>query len=266
MKQKQAIGVFDSGVGGLTVAQEILQQMPNEQILYFGDTAHVPYGSKTVEELRRYAIDIVKFLQSKGAKMVVVACNTSTAVALDVLIEKFPIPIIGVVKPGGRFAAQVTKNGRIGVIATELTIRSEAYKRAILAVNPSCTYFGQACPKYVPLVESGRFDGPEAREATKEYLAPLKKAGIDTLVLGCTHYPYLRKVIQEYLGPEVTIVDPAFETVTEAKAVLQELDALNRGEALPPTFYTSGSPDSFYGVGQRLIGPKLNKVLQVKLD
>lgn len=268
MTEIKGIGVFDSGVGGLTVAQELFQQLPGEQILYFGDTAHVPYGSKTVEQLHSYAKNIVEFLITQGAKMVVVACNTSSAVALDMLKEKFSIPIIEVIKPGARFAAQVTKNKKIGVIATEATIRSGAYQKSILEVDPLCQYFGQACPRYVPLVENGLVDSQETREVTQEYLAPLKEAGIDTLILGCTHYPYLRRVIQEYLGPGITIVDPAFETVAEAKKVLAEKGLLRGGKdkAFAHVFYASGAPDSFYRVGQRLLGPILTDVKQVNLD
>lgn len=221
------IGVFDSGVGGLTVVREIMRQIPNEKIIYFGDTARVPYGSKSQETVTRFSQQIVRFLKTFQVKTIVVACNTASAYAMDTLERDCDIPIIGVVKPGARMAAEVTKNGRIGVIATEATIASRIYTQYIEELNQNVTIYGKACPLFVPLVEEGLLEDPVTEEIARRYLSELIDIDIDTLILGCTHYPLVRSTLGRIMGPEVTLVNPAYETARELKELLAGLDLLN---------------------------------------
>ena len=226
--QKNApIGVFDSGVGGLTVAREIMRQIPNEKIIYFGDTARVPYGSKSKETVTRFSKQIVRFLQSHQVKTIVVACNTASAYALDELEKEIEIPIIGVLKPGAKTAAEVTKNGRIGVIATEATIGSQMYTKYIRELNKQVTIYGKACPLFVPLVEEGLWQDPVTDEIAKRYLTELIDIDIDTLILGCTHYPLIRSTLGRIMGEKVILVNPAYETARELKELLIEKNILN---------------------------------------
>ena len=206
------IGVFDSGVGGLTVAREIMRQLPRERIVYFGDTARVPYGSKSRETILRYSRQIIHFLESKGVKAIVVACNTASAYALEGLRPEMKIPIIGVVKPGAKVAAAATRNGKIGVIGTEGTIASQIYTEMIRRHNPDAVVVGKACPLFVPLVEEGWLKDPITIEVARRYLASFQETGIDTLILGCTHYPLLRSVVRDIMGLGVELVNPAYET------------------------------------------------------
>lgn len=212
------IGVFDSGMGGLTVMREIMRQIPNERIIYFGDTARVPYGSKSRETVTRYSRQIVRFLQTQKVKAIVVACNTASAYALDDLEKEIDIPIIGVVRPGAKTAAEATRNGQIGVIATAGTIGSGIYTTYIRQLKPDVQVTGKACPLFVPLVENGRVHRGDVviETVVAEYLAPLKAAGVDTLILGCTHYPLLEEVIGAYMGPEVTLIDSGAEAANLA--------------------------------------------------
>lgn len=221
------IGVFDSGVGGLTVVREIMRQIPKEKIVYFGDTARVPYGSKSKETVTRYSEQIVRFLRTFQVKTIVVACNTASACALDTLEQDIDIPIIGVVKPGAKAAAEVTRNGRIGVIATEATIGSQIYTEYIKELNKDVTIYGKACPLFVPLVEEGLLEDPVTDEISRRYLAELIDIDIDTLLLGCTHYPLIRSTLGRIAGEGVTLVNPAYETALELKNMLQSLDLLN---------------------------------------
>ena len=202
LKKDAPIGVFDSGIGGLTVAREIMRQIPNEKIIYFGDTARMPYGSKSKETVTRFSKQIVRFLETFQVKTIVVACNTASAYALDELEKELDIPIIGVIKPGAKTAAEVTRNGRIGVIATEATIGSQMYNKYIQELNKDVTIYGKACPLFVPLVENGRFRPGDCviETVAREYLAPMREKGVDTLILGCTHYPLLTEVIAVSLG------------------------------------------------------------------
>lgn len=221
------IGVFDSGVGGLTVVREIMRQIPNEKIIYFGDTARVPYGSKSQETVTRYSGQIVRFLRTFQVKTIVVACNTASAYALDTLEQDTDIPIIGVVKPGAKVAAEVTRNGRIGVIATEATIGSQIYAEYIKELNRDVTIYGKACPLFVPLVEEGLLRDPVTDEIARRYLAELIDIDIDTLILGCTHYPLIRSTLGRIVGDSVTLVNPAYETALELKEMLTSLNLLN---------------------------------------
>ena len=248
--QKNApIGVFDSGVGGLTVAREIMRQIPNEKIIYFGDTARVPYGSKSKETVTRFSKQIVRFLQSHQVKTIVVACNTASAYALDELEKEIEIPIIGVLKPGAKTAAEVTKNGRICVIATEATIGSQMYTKYIRELNKQVTIYGKACPLFVPLVEEGLWQDPVTDEIAKRYLTELIDIDIDTLILGCTHYPLIRSTLGRIMGEKVTLVNPAYETARELKELLVEKNILN--DESPKLgenqyqFYVSDGADKF---------------------
>jgi glutamate racemase len=215
------IGVFDSGVGGLTVAREIMRQLPNERIVYFGDTARVPYGNKSKETVTKFSRQIVRFLQTQHVKAIVVACNTASAYALDELEQEADIPIIGVVKPGAKAAIEATKNGKVGVIATEATINSGIYNRYIQEHDPKTQVLGKACPLFVPLVEEGLWEDPVTDEIARRYLTELIDVGIDTLILGCTHYPMIRSTVGKIMGEQVTLVNPAYETARELKELLQ---------------------------------------------
>lgn len=274
MEEIQPIGIFDSGVGGLTVVRFLFTNLPEERIIYFGDTAHVPYGSRTPEEIIAFGDEIVSFLMQFGVKAVVAACNTSSSVSLPYLQEKFSVPILGVLEPGVRAALKVTRNKRVGVIATTATVNSGAYPRAFRRQDPEVEVFAQACPLFVPIVEAGKMETPEAWEAVRKYLAPLKEAGIDTLVFGCTHYPFLAPVIRDVLGPDVKLVDPAEETVKELAVLLKKDGSRYRnrpvGDGLRDAprhlFFTSGSAVSFYDSGKKFLGEFPFTVEQVSLD
>ena len=218
------IGVFDSGVGGLTVAREIMRQLPNERIVYFGDTARVPYGNKSRETITKFSRQIVRFLETQQIKAIVVACNTASAYALEELEKEVDLPMIGVVKPGVRAALGATKNKKIGVVATEATIHSGIYSRYIEKNDKDVTVLGKACPLFVPLVEEGLWEDPVTDEIARRYLAELIDSGIDTLILGCTHYPMLRSTVAKIMGESVTLVNPAYETARELKQLLEEKD------------------------------------------
>lgn len=221
------IGVFDSGVGGLTVAREIMRQIPNERIVYFGDTARVPYGNKSASTIIRYARQIIRFLETQEVKAIVVACNTASAYALDMIEKEITMPIIGVVKSGAKVAAHTTRNGKIGVIGTEGTIGSQIYSKYIQEINPSILVKGKACPLFVPLVEEGLLKDPVTDEIAGRYLEELRDNDIDTLILGCTHYPLIYQAIETIMGKQVTLVNPAYETAKELKEMLQKENILN---------------------------------------
>lgn len=245
MASSAPIGVFDSGVGGLTVAREILRQTPNETIIYFGDTARVPYGSKSKETIITYSRQIIKFLMTKGVKAIVIACNTASALALDVVAEEVSIPVIGVVKPGAKEAAEVTKNGNIGIIGTEGTINSGIYNQFLSKRNPNVKVYGKACPLFVPLVEEGWINDPITEEIAKRYMEELKTLDIDTLVLGCTHYPLIRHVIASVVGENVTLVNPAYETARCLKKVLENNGLESSTPAKEHQFFVSDGADKF---------------------
>ena len=243
------VGVFDSGVGGLTVVREIMRQIPNEKIVYFGDTARVPYGSKSKDTVTRFCKQIVNFLQTHNVKTIVVACNTASAYALEELEKEIDIPIIGVVKPGARYASEVTKNGKIGVIATPATIGSHIYNQYIEEINPKVTIYEKACPLFVPLVEEGLWIDPVTDEIARRYLTELIDLDIDTLILGCTHYPLIRSTLGRIMGEKVTLVNPAYETAIQLKSLLEEKGLLNEN---PPKlgenqyqFYVSDMAEKF---------------------
>ncbi len=251
------IGVFDSGVGGLTVAREIMRQMPNEKIIYFGDTARVPYGSKSKDTVTRFSKQILHFLQTFDVKTIVVACNTASAYALEELEKECNIPIIGVIKPGAKVAAEVTRNGKIGVIATEATISSGIYTQYIKEMNKNVTVYGKACPLFVPLIEEGLWIDPVTDEIAKRYLTELIDLDIDTLILGCTHYPLIRSTLGRIIGEDVTLVNPAYETAIELKSLLQERGLLNEHHpALGENqyqFYVSDTAEKFKNFANSII-------------
>lgn len=254
------IGVFDSGLGGLTVAHAIMRQLPVESLVYFGDTARVPYGPKSPETVRRYSREIAAFLLEQGVKAIVVACNTATAHALPMLRDELDIPVIGVIEPGARAAARATRSGRIGVIATEGTIRSEAYVRAIHAVAPEATVTALACPLFVPLVEEGWTQHDAARLIAREYLAPFVRDGVDTLVLGCTHYPLLKPLIAELVGPSVQLIDSAEETALDTGRMLDAFGLASSAVDADYRFVASDDPQQFLSLGQRFLGDAIERV------
>ena len=255
------VGVFDSGIGGLTVAKEFLRQLPHESVIYFGDTARVPYGPKSPETVRRYSREIAEFLRGEGVKGIVIACNTATAHALTALREEMDMPVIGVVEPGARAAVAATRGGHIGVIGTAGTIKSGAYERAIRALDPDVAITVRACPLFVPLVEEGWTDHEATRLVAREYLAPLIAAKIDTLVLGCTHYPLLKPLLHETLGPDVRLIDSAEETAAETARTLAGAN-LTADAAADPSyrFIASDDPLQFLQLGQRFLGGAIEGV------
>lgn len=260
------IGLFDSGVGGLTVARAVFQNLPNENIIYFGDTKRTPYGPRPLEEVKGFVMEIVEFLVEQGVKLAVIACNTGTAAGLDAVSKAFDIPIVGVIDPGAKSAVKSSKNGRIGVIATEGTIGSGAYVRAIRRMDSDVEIFEKACPLFVPLVENDESHTEKAKSIAYEYLSPMKEKGIDTLILGCTHYPFLADVIREVMGPEVKLIFPAQEIALEVQRILNVTDLLNTDNPSPTyRFFVTGKPDCFRKIGERFFGQKLPAPIQVEL-
>ncbi|MBR3646500.1 MAG: glutamate racemase [Lachnospiraceae bacterium] len=261
------IGVFDSGVGGLTVAREILRQYPNESIVYFGDTARVPYGSKSKETIIKYSRQIVKFLMTQNVKAIVVACNTASAFALDVIEQEFDIPIIGVVKPGAKVAAETTDNKKVGIIGTEATVRSELYTKYIKSIDKDITVFGKACPLFVPLVEEGMLNDPVTEEMVKRYLGVLKEVGIDSLILGCTHYPLLRDTIGKVMGEEVRLVNPAFETARSLGVLMAEngIKATEDNKATY-SFYVSDGAQKFKNFANSILPFNIEWIDEINIE
>ena len=260
------LGVFDSGIGGLTVARALFERLPGESVIYFGDTARVPYGPKSPDTVRRYSAEILDYLVKRGVKAVVVACNTSTAHALDHLRGRSPVPVVGVIEPGARAAARASRSGRIGVIGTAGTIQSGAYERAIRAARADARVHARACPMFVPLVEEGWFDHPATELIAREYLEPLQQAGVDALVLGCTHYPLLKPLLARLLGSGVALIDSAEETAKQVTAALGEggLEA-PAGQAPRHWFVVSDDEPHFRQVGAKFLGETLRDVEVVPL-
>ncbi|MDA8085783.1 MAG: glutamate racemase [Nitrospiraceae bacterium] len=248
------IGVFDSGLGGLTVLREIILELPGESTIYLGDTARVPYGIRSPEVVTRYSFENMGFLLSKGIKMLVIACNTASAISLEALRQAAPVPVIGVIEPGARAALKASVNGRIGVIGTETTIKSGAYARVLETLSPGVKVFSRPCPLFVPLVEEGWVDNEVAILTAENYLSGFAENGIDTVLLGCTHYPLLKKTIAAVMGKGVTLIDSAKETAKEIRRVLGE-KALFRDASLPPArdFYVTDAPDRFRMLGGRFL-------------
>jgi glutamate racemase len=259
-----AIGIFDSGVGGLTVVHAILEALPREDLIYLGDTARYPYGTKSAETVTRYGIENVDFLAAREIKMLVVACNTASAVALPALAARYPFPIVGVIEPGARAAAARTRSGKVGVIATDATIASGAYTRALRAARADLELFTRPCPLFVPLAEEGWTDGPVPRAVCETYLATLRRSGIDTLVLGCTHYPLLKPVIAEVMGDGVALVDSAEETAREVGTLLAARDLARDGGAGATSFFVTDVPDRFIRIGERFLGARVGSAVRIE--
>ena len=263
---RSPIGIFDSGIGGLTVARAIFEQLPGESTVYFGDTARVPYGPKSPETVRRYSLEILRWLMEQRVKAVVIACNTSTAHALEALQAESPVPVIGVIEPGANAAAAVGGEQPIGVIGTAGTIASNAYAKAIRRARPQAKVEQRACPLFVPLVEEGWFEHPAADLIAREYLAPLSAAGIGALVLGCTHYPLLKPLLQRVMGPAVRLIDSGEETARVVASALRER-GLEAPDGAPGThrFAVSDDEARFRQVGARFIGDRLSRAEVVPL-
>ena len=264
------IGVFDSGVGGLTVAREIMRQIPNERIVYFGDTARVPYGSKSKETVTKYSRQIVRFLETQNVKAIVIACNTASAYALEQIEKEIKVPIIGVVKPGAVTAARATQNGKVGVIATEGTIQSEIYTQYIKELKQDASVIGKACPLFVPLVEEGLLEDPVTDEIAQRYLSVLIDSGIDTLILGCTHYPLIRSTVGRVMGEKVTLVNPAYETAIELKRLLEEYNMLQDEKPALGTnqyqFFVSDGADKFQQFANNIFKYGVLAVKQINIE
>jgi glutamate racemase len=251
------IGIFDSGLGGLTVARAVYHRLPGESTIYFGDTARVPYGPKSPDTVRHYSLEILDWLVGEGVKAVVVACNTSTAHALEALAARSPVPVLGVIEPGARAALRGRAGARVGVIGTTGTVASGAYPRALAALAPGVEVVQQACPLFVPLVEEGWFEHPVTELVAREYLAPLLAAGVEVLVLGCTHYPLLAPVLAEVAGPAVRLVDSAEETAVALEELLQR-EGLMAPAGQPPRhrYVVSDAPERFASVAARFLGER----------
>ncbi len=263
---QKAIGIFDSGIGGLTVLKEIVAKLPHENIIYLGDTARVPYGIRSPETVTRYSFENTDFLLAQEIKMLVIACNTASAISLEAVKKEFPLPVIGVLEPGARAAAAATRTRTVGVIGTEATIGSGAYEKAIKRIRPDVTVHSLACPLFVSLAEEGWTDNDVAALVAEKYLASLRGAGIDTLVLGCTHYPLLKSVIGKAVGPGITLIDSATETAKEVAGVLEKLKWKGNGQAQGlRKFYVTDSPSRFEKIGKLFLGDASLRAEQVKV-
>ena len=256
------IGIFDSGVGGLTVARAVIDQLPHERILYVGDTARGPYGPRPLAEVRQFALEIMDGLVERGVKMIVIACNTASAAVLRDARERYSVPVVEVIQPAARRAVRTTRNHRIGVIGTQATITSGVYDDAFAAI-PDAQVLSRACPAFVGFVEAGITTGPELMQSAHEYLDPLVEAGIDTLVLGCTHYPLLTGIIQYVVGEDVTLVSSAEETAKDVYRVLTGNGLLRNPDAPAPqhAFLATGDPAPFAELGRRILGTAVSAEL-----
>ncbi|ACJ32966.1 Glutamate racemase [Anoxybacillus flavithermus WK1] len=264
---ERPIGVIDSGVGGLTVAKEIMRQLPKEQIVYLGDTARCPYGPRPREEIRQFTWEMTNYLLGYDIKMLVIACNTATAVALEEIRHTLNIPVIGVVHPGARTALKITKNYHIGVIGTIGTVKSGAYEQALKSINSDVKIESLACPKFVPLVESGQFEGEEAKQIVAESLEPFKDRPIDTLILGCTHYPLLSPLIQQYMGEHVKLICSGDETAREVSTILHHSGLLYTGnKRREHIFFTTGSKETFQQIASKWFGHPIEHVETIQLS
>ncbi|SFD58953.1 glutamate racemase [Lentibacillus persicus] len=264
----QAIGIIDSGVGGLTVAHELMRQLPREKLIYLGDTLRCPYGPRSEEEVTKFTWEMVDFLLDQKIKMLVVACNTATAFTLNELQNELNIPVVGVISPGARAAIKSTNNQQIGVIGTEGTIRSNAYTEALKSLNADIEVSPLACPLFVPMVEQGTLSGAKADEIATNSLSPLKtNSNIDTLILGCTHYPLIKETIQKVLGSQVTLISSSEETAREASTILEFNEVLNEGLHAPAhQFYTTGNMGVFAKITERIFKESTDSFQSVMIE
>ncbi len=262
----QPIGIFDSGIGGLTVVKEIIHSLPNESIIYFGDTARVPYGTKSDSTIKEYSIQNTKFLRKHNVKLIVVACNTASSVALNEITLHANVPVIGVIKPGAEAAVKNTFNNRIAIIGTNATVSSKAYDREISKLNPKIEVRGKACPLFVPIVEEGWMNHEIGLLAAKEYLNVLQRFAYDTLVLGCTHYPLLKHTIQNVVGDKVKLIDSGIETAKQVKSILAEINLLNNSKEKPNRkYFVSDLPHRFKEIGEMFLGQKIKSIAKIDL-
>lgn len=270
MDKNAPIGVFDSGVGGLTVAREIMRQIPNERIVYFGDTARVPYGSKSKDNIIKFSRQIIRFLQTENVKAIVIACNTASALALDEMQQEFDRPILGVVKPGAKVAVETTANKRIGLIGTEANIRSGVYTRYIKSLDDEAKVFEKACPLFVPLVEEGWLHDDITLQVASRYLEELKEKDIDTLIMGCTHYPLIRSTIRKVMGDKVNLVNPAYETAIELKNLLERDNLANKCDVDSPSsmyrFYVSDAEEKFKLFANSILPFDITMTKQINIE
>jgi glutamate racemase len=258
--RNRAIGIFDSGIGGLTVVRALRKLLPGEDLVYLGDTGRYPYGTKSADVVRRYSFENTEFLIDKGIKLLVVACNTSTAVAIDALQARYDVPVVGVIEPGAAAAVRQTRNRKVGVIATEGTIRSGEYTRTLRRLRPDLEIYTRACPLFVPLAEEGWVDNEVAQLAARAYLGSLAQSGIDTLILGCTHYPLLRDVIADTIGGGVRLIDSGVVTAAAVQAVLREHDLLRAAKTGVGSYFVTDAPERFMKVGARFLGTSVDAV------
>lgn len=264
---RKSVGVFDSGIGGLTVAKEIMNILPNEDIIYFGDTARVPYGNKSKETIIKFSLQISRFLETKDVKAIVIACNTASAFALESIKNNFNIPIIGVISPGARAAVKSTKNKKIGIIGTEGTVSSGAYSKKINTIQEGFEIFSTPCPLFVPVAEEGWGEKKVSYMIAEEYLEDMKTIGVDTLVMGCTHYPLLNKVVQDVMGKEVVLINPAKETALELKDTLINLGIENKEDIIGShKYYVSDNSEKFIKVGERFLNRKIEDILEIDIE
>lgn len=271
MDKNAPIGVFDSGVGGLTVAREIMRQLPQERIVYFGDTARLPYGSKSKETIIRFSEQIIRFLRTKEVKAIVIACNTASSYALHEVRKNEDIPIIGVINAGARAAAAATRNGKIGIIGTEGTISSGTYAETIREMKPGVEVFGKACPLFVPLVEEGLLHDSVTDVIAGRYLSVLKEKYIDTMVLGCTHYPLLRSTLGRVMGSDVTLVNPAYETAVQLKTLLKSMEMnCDEDRELPPEekyqFFVSDMAEKFRTFATAILPGEVKETIKINIE
>mgnify|MGYP003096401275 FL=1 len=270
MDKNAPIGVFDSGVGGLTVAREIMRQIPNERIVYFGDTARVPYGSKSKDNIIKFSRQIIRFLQTENVKAIVIACNTASALALDEMQQEFDLPILGVVKPGAKVAVETTANKRIGLIGTEANIRSGVYTRYIKSLDDEAKVFEKACPLFVPLVEEGWLHDDITLQVASRYLEELKEKDIDTLIMGCTHYPLIRSTIRKVMGDKVNLVNPAYETAKKKKNLLERDNLANKCDVDSPSsmyrFYVSDAEEKFKLFANSILPFDITMTKQINIE
>ena len=263
------VGVFDSGVGGLTVAREIMRNLPSEKIVYFGDTARVPYGSKSKDTVIRYSSQIVHFLREQNVKAIVIACNTASAFALEAVQDKLDIPVLGVIEAGARVAAEETKNKRVGVIGTVGTVGSGIHESYLKRLNPEITVIGKACPLFVPLVEEGWLHDPVTVEVASRYLQELKDEQVDTLILGCTHYPLIRSTIQEVMGEKVRLVNPAYETAKSLNELLEQKGIKNTSvcdNSYKYEFYVSDIAKKFQAFAESILPNRISPATRINIE
>lgn len=264
MTAARPIGVFDSGVGGLTVVQALLEALPSEDVLYLGDTGRQPYGTKSADTIVRYSLENTDFLLARGVKMIVVACNSASAVALDAVRERAGVPVVGVIEPGARAAATLSRSRRVGVVGTDATIAAGTYTRTLRTLAPDVEVYSRSCPLFVPLAEEGWTSGPVAQQVAERYLASLAQAAVDVLILGCTHYPLLKGVIAEVMGASVALVDSADETARAVAALLRDAAIAASGGRGRASFVVTDVPDRFVRIGRHFLGERVESAVRLE--